>query len=261
VRLRNAGYQLFQGPGPLVQVFRINTTQGPFRNEKFRQAFNFLMDRQAILQVGYAGLGEVTALPWAPASPAADKSYNSNYAFNLDKGRALIAASGLSKAEMENWKILVNGGDPSSVAISQVVQGTLAKAGLNVQLDVMGTPEFTTALLAGKFNALFGGIGNIQKFPTRVTTNSIYRTSKNPVLGDPHPHPAYVAAIDRVNSTFGSGAQVKAAYDHLNKTLVETAFAIPTNTYDIGLIVAAKNVGGITREIDNMPVFRTMGLR
>jgi peptide/nickel transport system substrate-binding protein len=162
---------------------------------------------------------------------------------------------------MENWKIMVNGGDPASAAISQVVQATLARVGLNVQLDVLGTPEFTTALLAGKFNALFGGIGNIQKFPTRVTTNSIYRTSKNPVLGDPHPHPAYVAAVDRVNQTFGTGAEVKAAYDNLNKVMVESAFAIPTNTYDIGLIVAAKNVGGIVREIDNMPVFRTMGFR
>lgn len=261
LRLRSAGYQLIQGPGPLVQVFRINTTTGPFRNEKFRQAFNHLIDRQAVLQVGYAGLGEVTALPWAPASPAADKSYNTTYGFDIEKGRALLTASGLSKADMENWKILVNGGDPASSAISQVVQGTLVRVGLNVQLDVLGTPEFTTALLAGKFNALFGGIGNIQKFPTRVTTNSIYRTSKNPVLGDPHPHPAYVAAVDRVNQTFGTGAEVKAAYDNLNKVMVESAFAIPTNTYDIGLIVAAKNVGGIVREIDNMPVFRTMGFR
>jgi peptide/nickel transport system substrate-binding protein len=261
LRLRSAGYQLIQGPGPLVQVFRINTTTGPFRNEKFRQAFNHLIDRQAVLQVGYAGLGEVTALPWAPASPAADKSYNTTYGFDIEKGRALLTASGLSKADMENWKIMVNGGDPASAAISQVVQATLARVGLNVQLDVLGTPEFTTALLAGKFNALFGGIGNIQKFPTRVTTNSIYRTSKNPVLGDPHPHPAYVAAVDRVNQTFGTGAEVKAAYDNLNKVMVESAFAIPTNTYDIGLIVAAKNVGGIVREIDNMPVFRTMGFR
>ena len=261
LRLRNAGYQLIQGPGPLVQVFRINTTQGPFRNEKFRQAFNFLMDRKAILQVGYAGLGEVTALPWAPASPAADKSYDTKYAFDLDKGRALLKESGLSQAEMTNWKILVNGGSQDAVAISQVVQSTLAKVGLKVDLEVMGTSEFTTALLAGKFAALFGGIGNIQKFPTRVATNSIYRTSKNPVLGDPHPFPAYVAAIDRVNTTFGIGAEVKAAYDNLNKVLVESAFAIPTNTYDIGLTVAARNVGGITREIDNMPVFRTMGFR
>ncbi len=261
LRLRSAGYQLVQGPGPLVQVLRINTTQGPFKNEKFRQAFNYLLDRRAILQVGYAGLGEVTALPWAPASPAADKSYDTKYAFDLEKGRALLKASGLSAAEMNNWKILVNGGDQSAVAISQVLQSTLAKVDLKVELEVMGTPEFTTALLAGKFSALFGGIGNIQKFPSRVATNSIYRTSKNPVLGDPHPHPAYVEAIARVEKTFGTGPEVKAAYDNLNKALVESAFAIPTNTYDIGLIVAAKNVGGITREIDNMPVFRTMGLR
>ncbi len=261
LRLRQAGYQLIQGPGPLVQVFRINTTQGPFRNEKFRQAFTYLLDRRAILQVGYAGLGEITALPWAPASPAADKSYDSKYAFDLDKARALLKESGLSQAEMSNWKILVDGSNQSSMAITQVVQSTLVKVGLNVELDVMGTPEFTTALLAGKFFALFGGIGNIQKFPTRVATNSIYRTTKNPVLGDPHPHPAYVAAIARIEKTFGTGAEVKAAYDNLNKVLVESAFAIPTNTYDIGLIVAAKNVGGITREIDNMPVFRTIGFR
>src|SRR3954447_7575450 len=37
VRLKNAGFQLLQGPGPLVQVFRINSTHGPFRNAKFRQ--------------------------------------------------------------------------------------------------------------------------------------------------------------------------------------------------------------------------------
>ena len=261
LRLRSAGYQLVQGPGPLIQVLRINTTQGPFRNEKFRQAFNHLMDRRAILQVGYAGLGEVTALPWVPASPAADRSYDTKYAFDLEKGRALLKESGLSQAEMSGWKLLVNGGDQSLIAISQVVQSTLGKVGINIELEVMGTPEFTTALLAGKFSAAFGGVGNIQKFPTRVTTNSIYRTAKNPVLGDPHPHPAYVAAIDRVNKTFGTGAEVKAAYDNLNKALVESAFAIPTNSYDIGLIVAAKNVGGITREIDNMPVFRTIGFR
>ena len=261
LRLRAAGYQLVQGPGPLVQVFRINTTRGPFRNAKFRQAFNFLMDRQAILQVGYAGLGEVTALPWAPASPAADKAYDRQYAFDIEKGRALLKESGLSQADMNGWKLMVNSGDPASVAISQIVQSTLAKVGITVELDALGTPEFTTALLAGNFFALFGGIGNIQKFPTRVATNSIYRTVGNPVLKDPHPHPAYVDAINRVNKTFGSVAEVKASYDNLNKALVESAFAIPTNTYDIGLIVAAKNVGGIMREIDNMPIFRTMGFR
>ena len=153
---------------------------------------------------------------------------------------------------------MVNGGDPSSAAISQGGAGLLAKIGLNVQLTCWHA-EFTTALLAGKFNALFGGIGNIQKFPTRVTTNSIYRTSKNPVLGDPHPHPAWRPRSTRVNSTFGTGARSRPPTTTSTKAMVEAAFAIPTNTYDIGLIVAAKNVGGIVREIDNMPVFPDHG--
>jgi peptide/nickel transport system substrate-binding protein len=261
VRLRGAGNQLIQGPGPLVQVFRINTTRGPFRNEKFRQAFNFLLDREGILRVGYAGLGKVTALPWAPASPAVDASYDARYAFDTEKARALLAASGLSAAEMNNWKLLVNGGDESLVLISQVAQSSLAKAGIKVDLDLKQGAEFVDALLNGKFDAVFGAIGNVQKFPTRLTTNSIYRTTNNPILGTPHPHPAYVAAIDRVNKTFGPGADVRGAYDNLNRVLVDSAFGIPTNTYDTGLIVAAPAVGGFTLDIDNMLVARTIGFK
>ena len=85
---------------------------------------------------------------------------------------------------MSNWKLLVNGSDQPSVAISQIVQSTLAKAGINIELDVKQGAEFIDALLGGRFDAVFGGIGNIQKFPTRVATNSIYRTANNPVLGD-----------------------------------------------------------------------------
>lgn len=257
-RLKGAGYQLVQGPGPLVQVFRINSTRGPFKNAKFRQAFNHLMDRDAILRAGYAGLGQVVALPWAPASPAFDASYNTTYAFSIEKAQALLKDSGLSAADQSNWKLLVNGGDQPSTQISQVVQSSLEKAGIKIQLDLKQGSEFVDALLKGNFDAVFGGVGNVQKFPARVTTNSIYRTANNPVLGEPHPHPEYVAAIDKVTKTFGTGSEVKASYDALNKVLVETAFGIPTNTYDAGLTVAGKNLSGFTLDMDNMLILRTI---
>lgn len=259
VRLRDAGFQVLQGPGKLVQVFRINATREPFNNEKFRQAFNYLMNRAAILKAGYAGLGEVTALPWAPASPAFDASYTAKYAYDLKKGKELIDASGLSDAKKSDWKLLVNGGDESSVLISQIVQASLGEIGIKIELDVRQGAEFIDALLGGKFAAVFGGVGNVQKFPSRVATNSIYRTEKNPVLGEPHPFPAYAAAIKKVDTAFG--ADVKASYDNLNKVLIESAFAIPTNSYEIGLIVAAGNVGGFTLDIDNLLVGRTIGFK
>jgi peptide/nickel transport system substrate-binding protein len=260
-RLKAAGYPVLDGPGPLVQVFRINTTRGPFRNPHFRQAFNFLIDREGILRVGYAGLGTVVALPWAPSSPAHDPSYAQTYAFNLEKARELLQRSGLTPAQMSEWKLVVNAGNQSDVAISQVVQATLRRVNINIELDMKEGAELVDSMLRGRFDAIFGGVGNIQKFPSRVATNSIYRTANNPILGEPHPFPEYVAAIERVNTTLGTGPEVKAAYDHLNKVLVESAFGIPTNTYNPGLIVTARNVSGFTLDMDNMLVLRTTALR
>ncbi|MCV9935314.1 ABC transporter substrate-binding protein [Boseaceae bacterium BT-24-1] len=261
VRLKGAGYQVFAGPGPLVQVFRINSTRGPFRNKSFRQAFNYLIDRASILRVGYAGMGKVVALPWAPASPAFDDNYTKTYAYDLEKARKLITASGLSADEIKGWKLLVNGSDEASVAISQIVQGSLQKVGVPVELDMRQGAEYVTALLGGDFAATFGAVGNVQKFPSRVTTNSIYRTSGNPILRDPHPHPDYVAAIAKVDAATGGEAEVKAAYDNLNRVMVDEAFGIPTNSYDVGLIVASEKIGGITLDIDNLFIARTIGFK
>jgi len=172
----------------------------------------------------------------------------------------LLKESGLSPAEMNNWKILADSGEQVGLALSQLVQSTLAKAGINVQIELKQGSEFVDALLGGRFDALFGGVGNNQKFPSRITTNSIYRTVKNPVLGDPNPFPDYVAAIDRVNHTLGSDPQVlRAAYDNLNRALIDASFGIATNTFSVGLIVAAKNVGGISPDIDDIFVARTIG--
>ena len=42
---------------------------------------------------------------------------------------------------------------------------------------------------------------------------------------------------------------------------VEDAFGIPTNSYDVGLIVASEKIGGITLDIDNLFIARTIGFK
>ena len=202
----------------------------------------------------------MTALPWAPASPAADPSYNTKYAFNLDKARALLKESGLSAAEMSDWTLLVDGGDQDALAISQVVQSTLAKVGINIKLDLKQGSEFIDALLGGKFDAVFGGVGNVQKFPTRLATNSIYRTDEQPDPRQPEPVPR----LRRGHRPGQHDVRLAGRHPGGLRQSEQGAGASrrsgsPTNTYDIGLIVAAKNVGGITLEIDNMLVARTIG--
>jgi len=259
VRLRDAGFTVVTGPGKQVQALRINSTRGPFRNEKFRQAFNYLMDRESMLNAAYSGLGQPTALPWAPASPAFDASYAEEFAYDLDKAKQLLAESGLSAAEMSDWQLSVNASSAAFVTSSQILVGSLSEIGINVTLDMKEGAQAVAVNQSGDYFATFGGTGNIQKFPTRLTTNSLYRTNNNPVFGEPHPHPEYVEAIARVNNAFGT--DVQPAYDNLNRALVEAAFGIPTNTFEAALIVAAPTVGGFIADIDNLLIARGLGFK
>ena len=67
--------------------------------------------------------------------------------------------------------------------------------------------------------------------------------------------------LEGLVTTLGPDDAIKAAYDNLNHVLVDTAFGIPTNTFDTALTVAAKNVSGFTLDIDNMFVARTIGFK
>lgn len=258
-RLQAAGYNVLLGPGKLMQTFRINSTRAPFTNKKFRQAFHYLMNRDAMKKLAYANFGINAALPWAPANPAYDQAVNDAYVYDIEKAKALFAESGLSQAEMENWKILTNGGDESVVLISQILQASLEEAGLKIELQLMQGSEYVDAQLQGNFDTTFGGVGNVQKFPTRVGTNSIYRPKGNPVLKDPHPHQAYVDAIARVESAFGD--DVAPAYKALNDAILDEAFAISTHTTETGITVASTKLDGIELDIDNVLVLRKAGFK
>jgi peptide/nickel transport system substrate-binding protein len=157
--------------------------------------------------------------------------------------------------------MLVNSADEPSVALSQILQADLASVGVTLEFELLEGAELTDRLLAGDFDSIFGGIGNVQKFPSRVATNSIYRTADNPVLGDlinQEPFTDYVDAINQVNTTLGPDDAIQAAYDNLNSVLMDLSFALPTNTYQYGLIIASPDLDGVWLDIDNIFIGRTI---
>ena len=109
------------------------------------------------------------------------------------------------------------------MVISQLMQATLAKAGIKIDLDLKQGGEFIDAHARRqvrcdvRWRRQHSEIPEPRLPPTASiappTTRSWVRLTRSP---------AYVAAIERVNTTFGSGEAVKAAYDNLNKVLVES---------------------------------------
>lgn len=253
VRLADAGFELHQGPGPLVEVLRLNPNRGPLTNQTFRQGLARILNREAMLEAGYGNLGEVSVLPWASNSPAADPSFNDRYSYDPDAARALFEASGLTEDEMSDWTILANSGNEAYVLLSQILQADLAEVGIDIEIDLASGADWTDRLISGDFDAVFGGFGNNQKFPARIVTNSILRTSNNPIVGDPV-FPAYVEAMTRVSTTLGPDDEIEAAYANLNEVMMDLAWFLPTNTYAFGLVVASPDIDGIAFDIDNMLV-------
>lgn len=61
---------------------------------RVRQAINFALDREAILETHYSGLGRITTQTFNPSSEAWVEDLNSKYPYDPEKAKALLAEAG-----------------------------------------------------------------------------------------------------------------------------------------------------------------------
>jgi len=127
---------------------------GPMQNPKIREALEYTIDRQAIVDVAFAGQYQAGNQFAAPDSPF----YNTKFPIptrDPAKAKALIAEAGLK--EPVPLTILVPN-RPLSVRVGEMIQAMGSDAGFAVKLDVV---EFATTLKLtdeGKFES-WGPIG------------------------------------------------------------------------------------------------------
>jgi peptide/nickel transport system substrate-binding protein len=127
---------------------------GPMQNPKIREALEYAIDRQAIVDVAFAGQYQAGNQFAAPDSPF----YNSKFpvpARDPAKAKALIAEAGL-KAPVPFTILVPN--RPLSVRVGEMMQAMGSDAGFAIKLDVV---DFATTLKMtdeGKFES-WGPIG------------------------------------------------------------------------------------------------------
>lgn len=235
-------------PGALVDQWRINPTTAPFDNPDVRMAINYATDRDAILLALYQGYAEPAALPYSKKSPAYDEQLASSLGYDLDRARQLLVHSGLP-ADQLKATILVNSSTAAQQQAAQILQAALAKIGFTLEIQLQDNAESTENLLAGNFQITYSAIGNAQKYPTRITTNSNYRTQDNPVDAVTA-FPDYAPAVAEANVAVTPDQQAK-AFAHLNQVLADAMWS-PTVGYQPTLWVISPDVTGVARNIDNM---------
>ena len=90
--------------GPTLYVFQIflNWAKPPFDDMKVRKAFNFAIDREALVKASLAGLAEPAYMNLPKAHWAYDKSVAELYPYDVAKAKQLLAEAGSKTGSRSN---------------------------------------------------------------------------------------------------------------------------------------------------------------
>lgn len=103
----NASLQVFNRPSMNVGYVGLTNTRGPLQNKLVRQALNYAVDKQAIIDAFYAGAAQPAKNPMPPVIAG----YNDDvvdYDYNPEKAKELLKEAGFENGfEMELWAMPV----------------------------------------------------------------------------------------------------------------------------------------------------------
>jgi peptide/nickel transport system substrate-binding protein len=201
--------------------FALNTAQPPLDSKAVRQALQYALDRQRVVDTVYQGLSEPVDLPFAPTSPAYDAADDHFYTFDLDKARALLAGAGVGSATIDfNY----SSASAEAASTAQIYQADLAKIGVHLNLRPLDPVTLNTSIRTVSYNGiitlstLFG-----QLHPTMEDGNPLYSaagTNWSNFRSDEY------TALMRKLDTETDPAEQRAVYAAIRKTILDESWAI-----------------------------------
>ena len=149
--------QLIQQPGLNVGYLALNTQKKPYNDKRVRQAMNYAINRQEIIDAVYGSAGQVAKNPIPPTM----WSFNDDiepYPYDPAKAKQLLAEAGYPNGfTTEIWAMPVaRPYNPDARKIAEIMQAHLAKVDVKVEiisyewgtyLDKTDTGEHQAAML------------------------------------------------------------------------------------------------------------------
>ena len=136
-------YTVHEQAGPHVWFLILNAKEGPFADKRARQAANYAVNKEALVNEVLEGTAEVAAGPTPPAFAWAYNPDLEPYPYNPDKARELIAEAGADGAELTFYVTEGGSGMLDPVAMGTAIQADLEAVGFDVKIE---TYEWNTFL-------------------------------------------------------------------------------------------------------------------
>ena len=139
----DANYTVVEAVGPHVWYVMLNAKEGPFADVRVRQAVNYAVNKESLVNDVLQGTAEVSA---GPIPPAFNWAYNAEvdpYPYDPEMAKKLLAEAGAEGASLTFLVTEGGSGMLDPVPMGTAIQADLAAVGLNVEIQ---TYEWNTFL-------------------------------------------------------------------------------------------------------------------
>jgi peptide/nickel transport system substrate-binding protein len=136
-------YTVHEQAGPHVWFLILNAKEGPFADVKVRQAANYAINKEAIVNDVLEGTATVAAGPTPPAFAWAYNEELDPYPYDPEKAKQLIAEAGAEGAELTFYVTEGGSGMLDPVPMGTAIQADLEAVGFDVTIE---TYEWNTFL-------------------------------------------------------------------------------------------------------------------
>ena len=133
--------------GGTFHYLGLDLTSPLFADPRVRQAFNYALNPERMVETALAGFGRPASIVWPRQSPAYDAAQDASYPFDLGKAGQLLAAAGWDP----NAEVPLSLGSllAFSVPMAQIYQADLATIGVKLSIHQLSNADFFSRLQTG----------------------------------------------------------------------------------------------------------------
>lgn len=143
-------YATYRVPAMSTLYLGLNTEVKPFGDVRIRKAMNYAVDKQAIIDAVYFGLGAPARGPLSPVIWGFDPERKESYPYNPDKAKELLAQAGYA----DGFDMTIYSDNRTERrSAAELIQAYLSEVGIRAQIELM---EWS-ALLSTSAKGIGGG--------------------------------------------------------------------------------------------------------
>ena len=247
----NKNVQLVGKEAPAIWYLLLNTKKAPLNDVNVRQAIDYAISRDQVVEVGTGSFKEPAMGIFPPSSPWASKSLN-GHAYNQQKAKDLLAKAGLKDTNGDGWldyngntvelNIMTYDFDILKPSI-EVMQQQLQAVGIKTTLKVGGYSAGWDAVKKGDFDLWFDYARVLfTGDPDSILYSLLaYSDAKAPKSAG-YSSPEMDSLIQSGRTTIDE-SQRHVIYDKIQQKILDDTYIIPV-LYDVESYAINNRVGG-----------------